>query len=65
MNGEINKIASSDLINKKVALTHLKKDLKDRQENLNNRQSYYEDLKKKMSNLDDESVTLETRAEQV
>jgi hypothetical protein len=58
-------LASNDLINKRSELSNLKTNLREKQEKLDTSQRYHGDLKKKMSALDDESVTLEARAEQV
>ena len=58
-------LASSDLVNKRSELSNLKGNLRDKQEKLEASKNHHMDLKKKMASLDDESVTLEARAEQV
>lgn len=57
--------SSSDLVNKRSELSNLKTNLKDKQEKLESSKKHHADLKKKMGSLDDESVSLEARAEQL
>ncbi|KAJ3349807.1 Coiled-coil domain-containing protein 39 [Kappamyces sp. JEL0680] len=57
--------SATDLVNKRSDLNHLKENLHDRRERLEKSNNHQSELKKKMDMLDDETVSLETRAEQL
>jgi UDP-glucose:O-linked fucose beta-1,3-glucosyltransferase len=57
--------SATDLVNKKSELNNLKVNLKERQEKLERSKQQYAELKKKMGSLEDDSVSLETRAQQL
>jgi chromosome segregation ATPase len=52
-------------VNKRSELNNLKINLRDRQEKLDDSKNQYDALKKKMKTLEDDTVSLETRAEQL
>ncbi|KAJ3274245.1 Coiled-coil domain-containing protein 39 [Terramyces sp. JEL0728] len=57
--------AATDLVNRRSELNNLKANLKERQEKLDKGEKNYADMLKRMANLDDETVSLGTRAEQL
>ncbi|KAI8919783.1 hypothetical protein BC831DRAFT_479983 [Entophlyctis helioformis] len=57
--------SATELVSKKSDLTNLKGDLQERQGRLERDRRLYEDLKQKLYHLDDETMTLEAKAEEV
>ncbi|KAJ3323692.1 Coiled-coil domain-containing protein 39 [Boothiomyces sp. JEL0866] len=57
--------SATDLVNRRSELNNLKANLKERQEKLDKGERNYEEMLKRMANLDDETVSLEARAEQL
>ncbi|KAJ3260491.1 Coiled-coil domain-containing protein 39 [Boothiomyces macroporosus] len=57
--------AATDLVNKRSELNNLKANLKERQEKLEKSEKNYTEMLKRMADLDDETISLEARAEQL
>nr|KAJ3420255.1 Coiled-coil domain-containing protein 39 [Polyrhizophydium stewartii] len=56
---------ATELVNKKGELTNLKGELQDRQNKLSDDRKAYESLKEKLYRLDDETMTMEAKAEEI
>ncbi len=57
--------SATDLVSKRSELNHLKNNLRERQEKLNASKTHQTELKSRMIDLDDDTVSLETRAEEL
>ncbi|KAL2918440.1 hypothetical protein HK105_201841 [Polyrhizophydium stewartii] len=57
--------SATELVNKKGELTNLKGELQDRQNKLSDDRKAYESLKEKLYRLDDETMTMEAKAEEL
>eukprot|EP00842_Homolaphlyctis_polyrhiza_P005206 jgi/Hompol1/5687/HPOL_004624-RA len=57
--------SATELVNKKSELTNLKGDLQDRQTKLSKDRKLHEELKQKLYSLDDETMTMEAKSEEL